>query len=71
MQNCAVNIAVVDHAPSGLYADIPSGFGTARRVPDSSYPATVAGVASGYNVRIWDPLTGLGKSSSFTVSAMC
>jgi hypothetical protein len=71
VQNCAINIAVVDHAPSGLYTDIPTGFGTARRVPGDSFPATVPGVASGYNVRIFDPANGFGKLSPFTISAMC
>jgi hypothetical protein len=67
--DCAVQASVLDTSPSEFYAEIPTGYATARRTPQGAYPNYLPGVAEGYNVRIFDG--GVAVARPFVITAMC
>lgn len=67
VSDCAVQVSVVDTDPSGMYAEVPTGHGTARV---STIDWTGSGVAVTYNVRIFDGDT-VGVAKPFAFSAVC
>ncbi len=69
VNGCAIQVSVVDSAPSIYYSEVPTGYGTARS-SGTGYPSGMGGAQSGFNVRIFDT-AGNGVARPFVISAMC